>query len=210
MTSKIVKITPLEKCFSISWHLTNWCNYDCMYCPAEYHSNTRQYSFEQLQNHWLEIFDKTKLQNLKYKISFSGGEVTINKDFLKFAKWLRDEYSDHIHLLLVTTNGSASLNYYLKLFDEIDNISFSLHSEHADEKAFFDKIIGLKSQISAKNFLHVNIMNEFWNEERIQLYTKILDEHKISYSINDIDYSLKTRTFPILKGKTNLEIYNSQ
>ena len=60
--------------------------------------------------------------------------------------------------------------------------------------------------IGVHNFIHVNIMNEVWNQKRIVLYTDILNKHSISYSINEIDYELKTRSFPIMKGKQNLEI----
>ena len=53
--------------------------------------------------------------------------------------------------------------------------------------------------------LHVNIMNEFWNKERIKLYEEFLKENNISYSINKIDYSFKIRDFTLNKGIINIE-----
>ena len=209
MTNSIIKITPNVECFSINWVITNKCNYNCMYCPAVLHAGDRVYSLSKLQSYWIDIFNKTRSKNLKYKICFSGGEATTNKDFIRFVKWLREQYNEYIYQIVLTTNGSASLSYYKKLFTIVDNISFSFHSEHADEKLFYDKIIKLRktiSPMSSKNFMHINIMDEYWNTDRIPLYTKLLDKYKISYSINEIQYSYGTRTFPILKGKTNLEI----
>lgn len=209
MTNSIIKITPNEPCFSINWVITNKCNYDCMYCHDYLHSGKNVYSLSQLQSYWIDIFNKTRNKNLKYKICFSGGEPTSNKDFIKFVIWLREQYDEYIHKIVLSTNGSASLAYYKKLFTMVNNISFSFHSEHADEKKFFDKMIKLRktiSPMSTKNFMHINIMNEYWNVERIPLYTELLDKYKISYSVSEIAYSHGTRTFPILKGKANLEI----
>jgi hypothetical protein len=56
-----------------------------------------------------------------------------------------------------------------------------------------------------KKSTHVNIMDEFWNQQRIPLYTAWLDQHNISYSVNKIDYLQKIRSTPVLKGVYNIE-----
>jgi len=207
MEPKIIKITPINSYLSIGWSITNKCNYDCMYCPDKWHNGKNQYTLIQLQQYWIDIFNKTKDQQLKYKIAFTGGEATTNKDFIKFLEWLQKNYKNYIHMILLTTNGSASINYYKKLFKVVNNINFSFHSEHADEKKFYEKIIKLKYFIAnTDNFIHVNIMNEKWNQHRISLYTDVLNRYHISNSINEIDYALKTREFPIMKGKSNFEV----
>jgi hypothetical protein len=160
-----------------------------------------------LQQRWQSIYEKTHQRKLKYKISFTGGEVTANKQFLPLVHWLRAEYTSHIDAILFTTNGSASFQYYKKIFDWVDNISFSLHSEHVNEQQFFQKIIKLHQQLELGKHLHVNIMNEFWNQDQIKKYVKLLDDHAISHSVNTIDYSVQTRSYPIMKGKLNLGIH---
>jgi organic radical activating enzyme len=175
-----------------------------MYCPTKWHSNVNNfYDLERLQQTWTSVFDKTANFNLPYKISFTGGELTANKHFLPFLAWLRKEYGEHIFKLLLTTNGSATYKYYLNLFEHVDNISFSTHSEQIDEQAFFDTVVKLQQNISKDKFLHVNIMNEFWNDHRIGLYKQILEENKISFNVNEIDYSLKTREYPVFRGNLN-------
>ena len=176
-----------------------------MYCPPYLHDNSSKHkSLDELKRYWLSIIENTRACGLKYKIVFTGGEVTGNRAFLPFLRWLRDEFKEQIGLVILTTNGSATYSYYMKLYEVADNIAFSLHSEHVNEQKFFDTIIKLHQTIGKDKFLHVLVMNEFWNQDRIKLYQKLLDEHKISYNVNDIDYSKQTRTIPIMKGKLNL------
>ena len=203
----IVSVTPSEEYFSITWKLSIRCNYDCMYCPTKWHNDTDQHhSLDTLKLAWTEIYRRSQHLGLPYKISFTGGEVTNNKNFIPFVTWLRTEYGNSIFQLLVTTNGSATLKYYAKLFEVIDNVSFSTHSEHINERKFFDMIIALHNTIDSSRFLHVNIMNESWNQDRIAKYKEILITNGISYNINEVDYSLQTRSHPVFKGRLNLEI----
>jgi molybdenum cofactor biosynthesis enzyme MoaA len=207
MDGRIVQVSPTEDYFSINWQVGVRCNYDCMYCSPEWHDTTSQHhDLETMQKAWHSIVEKTEHLKLSYKISFTGGELTTNKHFLPFVGWLRQNYNSRLFKLMVTTNGSATLKYYTKMFDAIDNITFSVHSEHINEQKFFDMIIKLKNTINDSQFLQVAIMNEFWNKDRIVLYKEILDQNGISYTVNEIDYKYQTRTYPILQGKLNLEV----
>jgi MoaA/NifB/PqqE/SkfB family radical SAM enzyme len=192
--------------FSITWMLGSRCNYDCMYCRPELHDTTSQpLGIEVLKESWQKIHEKTQHNNLFYKISFTGGEVTANKNFLPFVKWIRSEYSD-VSMILITTNGSASLNYYQKLTNYVEAISFSTHSEYMNEQEFFHKVEKINDiMIRPTKSVHVNIMDEFWNKDRISKYQNRLSAKGISHSVNQIDYMHQTRTFPILKGNLNLE-----
>jgi len=205
--SRIVEVTPTEDYFSINWQLGIRCNYDCMYCSPAWHDSTSQHhSLERLQEAWRRVYEKTQHHALPYKIAFVGGELTTNKHFLPFVEWLRENYHDRLFKLLLTTNGSATVKYYSKMFKVIDNISFSVHSEFIDEQKFFDMIVQLKQTIDSTRFIHVEIMNESWNQDRIPKYKHILDQHSISYTVNEIDYSYQTRRFPIMQGRLNLEV----
>jgi molybdenum cofactor biosynthesis enzyme MoaA len=178
-----------------------------MYCPTAWHDvSGAVHDLETLQSAWHSILSKTQHLKLPYKISFSGGELTTNKNFLPFVQWLQKDHNSKIFSILLTTNGSASAAYYSKLFKAVNNISFSLHSEHVNEQRFFNTVIALKKSIASDRFLHVNIMNEWWNQDRIKLYVKLLSDNHISHSINEIDYGLQTRTIPIFKGQLNLNV----
>ena len=205
--NRIVRIEPVDKVFSITWNLGLRCNYDCMYCPTTLHDSTSSYkSITELKRMWYSIIDQTKNKNLKYKISFTGGEVTGNRNFIPFLQWLRDNYTEQIDKILLTTNGSATYKYYKNLLELVDNISFSMHSEHIDEQKFINTVVNLHSSMPSNKHIHVNIMDEWWNKIRIEAYCAVFSQHQISHNINQIDYSVQTRTHPILKGKLNLAI----
>ena len=203
---KIVRVEPTVPMISLTWMLGARCNYDCMYCPTELHDTTSGHpSLTQLKQVWQSLYTKTKHIGLPYKISFTGGEVTANKSFLPLIEYLRGESFD-ISQLLVTTNGSASLNYYKQLSNLVDAISFSIHSEFINESKFFDKVLKINSlMIRPQKSFHLNIMDEFWNQERIALYKSWCNKHNISYSINKINYDIQTRSNPTMQGIYNLE-----
>lgn len=205
--AKIYKIEPTDRRFSITWNIGPRCNYDCMYCPSFLHDDHSKHpDLVLLQSRWLSIYEKTQHRNLLYKLSFTGGEVTANKSFLPLIEWLSNNYKHCIDKILVTTNGSASTAYYTKLFELVDNVSFSLHSEHVHETKFFDTVVFLNKNLPKGKHLHVNIMDEYWNQARIPAYVKILQRNRISYQVNEIDYSKQTRNVPVMKGKLDLEI----
>ena len=189
MTTRIIKIKPIQDYFSLQWMLGSFCNYNCSYCPAELHDTTsRPHDLDTMKTVWQNIHNKTKHLGLKYKISFTGGEVTANKNFLPLVQWMREYYTD-IAMILITTNGSASANYYIKLSQVVEAISFSTHSEFMPEIEFFDKAVQVNAiMIRPEKSFHVNVMNEEWNQLAIERYKTILEQNNISYSINEIRY----------------------
>lgn len=165
---------------------------------------SRPHDLETMQQVWKNIHEKSRDRGLHYKISFTGGEVTANKNFLPLVAWMRENYSD-IAMILLTTNGSASLNYYLKLAALVESISFSTHSEFMDEAEFFQKAQAIDSiMVRPEKSFHVNIMDEDWNRDRIEMYKSWLTEKNISHSVNSIDYSYRTREH-VMKGTRDFE-----
>lgn len=203
--NKIIRIDPIPKYFSITWMLGARCNYECMYCPSEYHDKTSSHhSLDKLKSVWTQIIDQTRDMALEYKISFTGGEVTTNKNFLPFLEWVKTmPYRTHFFL---TTNGSASLNYYKRLVKVLDGITLSTHGEFIDESKFFTVARELnKIMLKPEKSLHVNIMDEYWHQDRMRLYEQFCKDHGISYSVNRIDYNSQTRIEIWKKGRYDIE-----
>ena len=203
---KIIRVEPVAEMLSLTWMIGSRCNYDCMYCPEELHDMTSPHpDLEKLKQAWHILHTKTQHLNLPYKISFTGGEVTANKSFLPLVQYIKNG-DFNIGQLVVTTNGSASLNYYQRLCSLVDAISFSTHSEFFDEAEFFSKVEQLdKIMLRPAKSLHVNIMDEYWNQNRIPLYQTWLQDRNISHSVNRVNHSRQTRTHILYQGKQNLD-----
>jgi hypothetical protein len=153
--------------------------------------------------------NETLQENRRWKESNSikcvyGSSVPISEN-LPLIEYLKSG-NFGVDQIFITTNGSASLNYYTRLAKLVNGISFSTHSEFFDEQEFFNKARAINAQMPKphKSF-HVNIMDEFWNQERIGKYCSWLQAQGISYSINVIDYTKQIRLHPILKGTYNLD-----
>jgi molybdenum cofactor biosynthesis enzyme MoaA len=158
-----------------------------------------------MQQAWQNMHQASVGSGLKYKISFTGGEVTANKNFLPLVQWMRENYQD-IDKIQITTNGSASLNYYLKLSQVVDSMSFSTHSEFMNEAEFFTKVLAINAvMIRPQKSLHVNVMDEHWNRDRQSMYVEWLRKNNISHSTNEINYSSGVRDVVLQRGMKNFE-----
>lgn len=194
---RIIHIEPTTPAFTVNWNLGLRCNFDCMYCPAELHNLTdTDLTLKEMQDRWIQIFNKSYKPEQKYKIAFTGGEVTVNKDFLPFVQWLDSNYQQHIIECGITTNGSATKKYYTDIINIgiTSFIALSLHSEFFNERKFFENVI-LLHELSKKlnKSVHVNVMDEYWNKDQIQKYTEFLSKRGIHHSVNRVIYTHKIR-----------------
>jgi len=208
MLEKIIQVTPTTPMISLGWMIGSRCNYACVYCPPELHDMTSKHpDLEKLKQVWNNFYNKTKHLNLPYKISFTGGEVTANKSFLPLIKYLRDSNNNFdIGQIIVVTNGSASLKYYQQLSTLVNGLSFSTHSEFFNEKEFFTKVKKINElMIRPEKSLHVNVMDEWWNRDRIELYKQWLTENNISHSVNLINFNNQHNVILSTKGVKNIE-----
>ena len=186
---KIIRVEPIVPMVNLDWMLGSRCNYACSYCPDDLHDDFSPHpDLDQLKQVWMSFYTKTQHIGLPYKISFTGGEVTANKSFLPLVKFLRDG-NFNLGQILVSTNGSASTAYYLRLAELVDAISFSIHSEYWNESKFFETVIAVnKVMVRPEKSCHVNIMDESWNRKNLSSYQELLNQNSVSNSINIINY----------------------
>ena len=138
----IVAVNRHSSVFFITWCIDTACNYDCSYCSSALHNyaDTNQKSLNDMKTIWRNIYDEIKDKFTKVDIVFTGGEVTINKNFLPFIKWLHENYSIINHMLL-TSNGSATSAYYIKALKYLTLLTLSTHLEWMNEKKFFETVL---------------------------------------------------------------------
>jgi organic radical activating enzyme len=182
----LTRVEPRLNDFSITWNLGRRCNFDCSYCPARLHDKTSAHkNLQRLKSIWQGIHDKTKHLEKRYKISFTGGEPTMNPDFLPFLIWLREEFSDDISNMGYNSNASAPTSYYLQSLEYVDWITFSSHWEFMNWTKFQKNVIAAHIRsVKSRKHVFVNIMDE--PDGRVATVRDFCVNHRIPYSLNKL------------------------
>ncbi len=116
--------------FSVDWYVGRRCNFDCTYCPSYLHDNYSKHVTYDNMKKFVDIITEKHGTNVIW--SLSGGEPTVNPDFMKICHYIKHEVGcKHISL---TTNGSRTYEYFEKLFENLDNITLSLHLEYVGKR----------------------------------------------------------------------------
>lgn len=170
--------------FYVHWNLGKRCNYDCSYCADSLHDFTSPHrSLDNL----ISIAEKmkTNLPNKKIRIWFTGGEPTVNPNFLNFCKWLMADGNFFVGL---NTNGSRTKEYFTELMQTINVIQFSSHFEYVK----FDKFMPVIKAASdtAKQYegksVSLNLMMEPEHWDAAVRMVKYCIEHDIEYHLKRI------------------------
>ncbi len=161
-SSNVTNPAAIERTFSpknkqIFWEIGRRCNYDCTYCHPYVHNNFENHkTFNQLKfaTEKLEQFSKGE----KINFAVSGGEPTLNPDFLPWAKYLVSQG----HKLSTHTNGSRNPEYYCELLRYSD-INISVHFEFYEAKKVLEVLTALSREIyfrkvSLQHVGHVEVM----------------------------------------------------
>jgi organic radical activating enzyme len=193
----------------ITWDLGPRCNYDCSYCPSHRHDSTSKHAkIEELKNGAKFLFKYMGLQasfrnNRDFHISFTGGEPTVNPDFIKFAEYLREQrehYKDefNVHLTL-TTNGAMSKKICQSVIDNFSHVTVSYHCE-ADDK-LKQQVLDRINQFHGNIGMNVNVMlhadyfdecvkiSDYLTQKEIKFIPRIIGDEPGSRSAHSQQYT---------------------
>jgi len=218
----IISVSRKSPIFRMTWCIDTACNYDCSYCSSLLHdaNDLTQKSLEDMKNIWYIIYDQIKDNFNKVDIGFTGGEVTINKNFLPFIRWLHKNYNI-VNYMSLTTNGSASTAYYLEAIKYLSHLTLSTHLEWFNERKFFETVVHCFEDFKSRNKPYqfkVQLMGEEFNKEfidKLDLYESFLEKMGISYSRKRLQFGtqkhineFKITTEHILKKQTDQSKFN--
>jgi len=115
------------KSLKIEWALTNFCNFQCSYCPLYLRDNTLPCpSVEKLIDACENIADQAQKFNFDIaKIQFNGGEPSACEPLRK----LLDHNLDKIIKFKLISNGSAELNWWSVLKENVIAVDLTYHLE---------------------------------------------------------------------------------
>ena len=141
---------PLHKnVITINWCMGNICNFSCSYCPTSLKDGSiAWYNYNDVISFCDKIIEH--YQNKTVYFEFTGGEISLWKEFPKLCEYLKSKNAKVGFL----SNGSASLEWWESIVNHCDHVCLSYHAEQGDE-IHFTKVVKLTS----KHFrTHVNIM----------------------------------------------------
>lgn len=160
------------KVFQVTWDIGRRCNYDCSYCPVHRHDNfSRHATLEELKKNVDFLYEYTDLymQHRMYKVAsfgFTGGEPTVNPNFIPFAQYLKENYEQKYANrweagFALTTNGAMSEKMGQAVMENFGHATVSYHAESDDKlkQQVKDRILQFYYQGSLHNFtVSVNVM----------------------------------------------------
>jgi len=92
----------LQKYFTLQWHVTAKCDQRCKHCylfDKSYKKEIRKELSQEECKRVIDDFERVlKAWKIKGRISFSGGDPLLRKDFLKLAEYARKKYIDIVIL----------------------------------------------------------------------------------------------------------------
>lgn len=177
--------------FVITWDLGRRCNFDCSYCPVHRHDNFSNHaSLIELKNTCDFLFEYISLisqhrHNKDFYISFTGGEPTVNPNFIKFAEYLKNEWKNKFEKditikLDVTSNGAMSEKIATSIIKNFDHVTISYHAESDEitKKNVLDRILQLHQ---GKVDMKVNVMMHAKHFDECVKVCDILKENNVKY-----------------------------
>jgi sulfatase maturation enzyme AslB (radical SAM superfamily) len=126
--------------FQVTWDLGRRCNYDCSYCPSHRHDNFSSHAtLEDLKKNADFVFKYIDLYMTyrDYKrasINFTGGEPTVNPNFIEFAEYFRKKYDEEYAnkwecAFTLTSNGAMGKKIANSVLENFNHITISYHAE---------------------------------------------------------------------------------
>ncbi len=142
--------------FVVNWCMGNTCNYTCSYCPVSLHDGSKRWPAFKNVKTFIENVRRIHVDK-KLHFDFTGGEITLNKDFIKICKLCKD---NDISVGFIS-NGSRTIRWWQENKKYFDHVNLSFHAEHADQEHFCSVVKEVHLDVST----HVNVMMhpEHWD-----------------------------------------------
>jgi len=183
------------KVFQITWDLGRRCNYDCTYCPVTRHDNFSPHaSLDELKSSvnfvysYIDLYMQYRKED-RASISFTGGEPTVNPNFIPFVKYLKEAYDEKYkdrwqNALTLTTNGAMSQKMAQAVIDNLSHVTVSYHAQSNQKlkDQVRDRILQFKKAEDNGNFrINVNVMFHAQHFDECKDLCEFLQEHDVKY-----------------------------
>ena len=147
--SRLLK--PDEPYVYFAWHLTNWCNYKCSYCPT-LRQITNNFTVDQHAQMYKGVLARLSTVEAPFTMCLTGGEPTLYPHIYDVVKGLSE--NDKCHNVVLMTNLSRPVSFYQQFADigsERVVVMASAHPEYVKRDQFIQKS-SILSKLSPMRF----------------------------------------------------------
>ena len=146
-----------HKWFVVNWCLGSTCNFECSYCPKSLHDGKHKWHNTDNVKAFVQRIKNVHPEKQIY-FEFTGGEVTLNKDFIDICKFCTES---GVKVGFIS-NGSRTIRWWEENKCYFDTVILSFHSEFVNSDHFCQVVEVLHCDVRT----HVNIMmkSENWDK----------------------------------------------
>ena len=159
---------PVVENIYFDWHLTNWCNYKCSYCPV-LDVITNDFTVEEHASYQMVLARLAHVET-SFNVCLTGGEPTLHPNILDILDKLSSiKNSQDIALF---TNLSRPVAFYKRIKPSDKIVVFaSYHPEFSNDK-FTERCLEISKLGTLRIAVHVSLSDkkEYWEQT-----TKLLD-----------------------------------
>jgi hypothetical protein len=175
------------------WFLSSKCNYECSYCPENFHNKLpHKNSYEKI----LIGINNLNNLNIKYNISFWGGEPTLFPNYIDICKIIVEKGNS----VFTVTNGSRSSTFFKKLI-HYSSLNISLHQEFLNTENMIKNLKTILQEIENNNLTNWVMIRcmvkpgslSYWNNFIKILKNEIPNfENKLKVTLNTLVYKTES------------------
>lgn len=166
----------LNNTLHVDWTVTKRCNYDCSYCPSSVHDNFSPYSsFLECKDFFESALSKNNINITNYKfvrVTLTGGEPTMMKEFSLLIDWLKDFSEPNI-----VTNFTSSIEDLISWHRRCRFLITMHHEYNTDKKT--EKLLKFLTETPYRNFVGIKYFVEDESYKEISKCLKTIDKENI-------------------------------
>ena len=119
----------------VNWNLGNMCNFKCSYCPSILHDGSFGWNDFQVVKEFIDSVVEHYAPRKIY-FEFTGGEVTLWRDFIRGAEYIKEIGHD----IGFISNSSRTIRWWEKNKHIFDHVCLSFHPEEGKADHFVEVV----------------------------------------------------------------------
>lgn len=187
----------------VNWNLGNRCNFSCSYCPPVLNDGSFGWNeYEVVKEFIDEVINYYAPRKIYFE--FTGGEVTLWRDFVKTAKYIKERGHD----IGFISNASRTIRWWEENKNNFDHVCLSFHPEFSDPDHFL-QVAKIMSEVCRT---HINVMmhtdkDKFDMGEKLA-HDSVVECKNISIALQPLVVDFGTERFPYTEEQ--LKIIDNQ